>query len=254
MRLGLSFRGNRVIFSLPMPLLIVIPVRNEERRLGPGLARLAESLQANGCLDAMVVVSDNGSTDWTRAVAIESAARIPYRVVYHRATDGADKGLAIFSAWESAPEGYDVLAYCDADMATDPEALVRGYRLIAEGKADLVAGSRWHRESQVIGRSWKRTLISATLSCFWRMLPGARMTDPGCGLKLVRRSSFAALKMPADARGFSFGAEAFVRLARSGARLVEMPVRWTDDDAGRIRLGKAAGDYARAWWRLTWKN
>ena len=234
----------------PMPLLIVIPVRNEERRLGPGLARLAESLQAHHCPDAMIVVSDNGSTDWTRAVAIDAAAQNPYRVVYHRATDRADKGVAIFSAWESAPEGYDVLAYCDADMATDPEALVRGYRLIAEGKADLVAGSRWHRDSQVIGRSWKRSLISATLSFFWRMLPGARMTDPGCGLKLVRRATFAQLKTPADARGFSFGAEALVRLARTGARLVEIPVKWTDDDAGRIRLGKAAGDYARAWWRL----
>lgn len=234
----------------PMPLLIVIPVRNEERRLGPGLARLAESLQANGCADAMIVVSDNGSTDWTRAVAIESAAKIPYRVVYHRACDRGDKGIAICSAWESAPEGYDVLAYCDADMATDPEALVRGYRLIAEGKSDLVAGSRWHRDSQVIGRSWKRSLISATLSCFWRMLPGARLTDPGCGLKLVRRSVFATLRMPAEARGFSFGAEAFVRLARTGAKLVEIPVKWTDDDAGRIRLGKAAGDYARAWGRL----
>lgn len=233
-----------------MPLLIVIPVRNEERRLGEGLARLAESLQANQCPDALIVVSDNGSTDWTRAVAIESAAKVPYRVVYHRATDGADKGVAICSAWESAPEGYDVLAYCDADMATDPEALVRGYRLIAEGKADLVVGSRWHRESQVIGRSWKRTLISATLSFFWRLLPGVRLTDPGCGLKLVRRSTFAQLKMPAHARGFSFGAEAFVRLARAGARLVEIPVRWTDDDAGRIRLGKAAGDYLRAWGRL----
>ena len=53
-----------------MPLLIVIPVRNEERRLGPGLARLAESLQAHHCPDALIVVSDNGSTDWTRAVAI----------------------------------------------------------------------------------------------------------------------------------------------------------------------------------------
>jgi len=237
-----------------MPLLIVIPVRNEERRLGPGLARLAESLQAQGCLDAMIVVSDNGSTDWTRAVAIESAAKIPYRVVYHRATDGADKGVAIFSAWESAPEGYDVLAYCDADMATDPEALVRGYRLIAAGQADLVAGSRWHRDSQVIGRSWKRSLLSAMLSFFWRLLPGARMTDPGCGLKLLRRATFAQLKMPAEARGFSFGAEAFVRLARAGEKLVEIPVKWTDDDAGRIRLGKAAGDYARAWWRLVWKN
>ena len=49
-----------------MPLLIVIPVRNEERRLGPGLARLAESLQAHHCPDALIVVSDNGSTDWTR--------------------------------------------------------------------------------------------------------------------------------------------------------------------------------------------
>ena len=238
-------------FTSPqMPLLIVIPVRNEERRLGPGLARLAESLQAHHCPDAMIVVSDNGSTDWTRAVAIDAAAQNPYRVVYHRATDRADKGVAIFSAWESAPEGYDVLAYCDADMATDPEALVRGYRLITEGKADLVAGSRWHRDSQVIGRSWKRSLISATLSFFWRMLPGARMTDPGCGLKLVRRSTFAKLNMPADARGFSFGAEALVRLARTGAKLVEIPVKWTDDDAGRIRLGKAAGDYARAWRRL----
>jgi dolichol-phosphate mannosyltransferase len=237
-----------------MPLLIVIPVRNEERRLGPGLARLAESLQANGCPDALIVVSDNGSTDWTRSVAIEASAKIPYRVVYHRACDHGDKGVAIFSAWASAVAGYDVLAYCDADMATDPEALVRGYRLIAEGQADLVAGSRWHRDSQVIGRSWKRSLISATLSFFWRMLPGARMTDPGCGLKLVRRSTFAQLQMPASARGFSFGAEALVRLARTGARLVEIPVHWTDDDAGRIRLGKAAGDYARAWRRLVWKN
>jgi len=167
-----------------MPLLIVIPVRNEERRLGPGLAWLAESLQANGCRDALIVVSDNGSTDWTRAAAIEAAAKNPYRVVYHQACDHGDKGVAICSAWESAPEGYDVFAYCDADMATDPEALVRGYRLIAEGKADLVVGSRWHRDSRVIGRSWRRTFISAMLSCFWRMLPGARLTDPGCGLKL----------------------------------------------------------------------
>jgi dolichol-phosphate mannosyltransferase len=233
-----------------MPLLIVIPVRNEERRLGPGLARLAECLQAQGCKDAMIVVSDNGSTDWTRAVAIESAAKIPYRVVYHRACDHGDKGVAICSAWESAPEGYDVFAYCDADMATDPEALVRGYRLISAGQADLVVGSRWHRDSQVIGRSWKRTLISATLSFFWRLLPGARLTDPGCGLKLIRRATFATLRMPAEARGFSFGAEACVRLARAGAKIVEIPVKWTDDDAGRIRLGKAAGDYARAWWRL----
>jgi len=167
-----------------MPLLIVIPVRNEERRLGPGLARLAESLQANQCPDVLIVVSDNGSTDWTRAVAIEAATKIPYRVVYHRATDRGDKGIAIFSAWESAPEGYDVLAYCDTDMATDPEALVRGYRLIAEGKADLVAGSRWHRDSKVVGRSWKRSSAAIDSS------PKARPTSSRAPVGIaIRRSS-----------------------------------------------------------------
>ena len=152
-----------------MPLLIAIPVRNEERRLGPGLARLAESLQAHHCADVLVVVSDNGSTDWTRQVALEAAAKLPFRVVYHRASEQGDKGLAIRSAWESAPEGFDVLAYCDADMATDPEALVRGYRLIAGGHADVVAGSRWHPESSVVGRSWKRSAISRGLSLCWRV-------------------------------------------------------------------------------------
>ena len=247
---GLSFQGNGEILNLPMPLLIAIPVRNEERRLGPGLARLAESLQAHHCADVLVVVSDNGSTDWTRQVAHEAAAKLPFRVVYHRASEQGDKGLAIRSAWESAPEGFDVLAYCDADMATDPEALVRGYRLIAGGNADVVAGSRWHPESSVVGRSWKRSAISRGLSLCWRLLPGARVTDPGCGAKLVRRSAFASLALPARSGGFAFGGALLVRLARAGFRVVEIPVRWTDDDAGRIRLGRAARDYAQEWWRL----
>lgn len=237
-----------------MPLLIVIPVRNEERRLGPGLAKLAESLHGNHCADALIMVSDNGSTDWTQAVAVEAAGKTSYRVVYHRATDQADKGIAILSAWQAAPIGFDVLAYCDADMATDPEALVRGYRLIQEGKADVVAGSRWHRESKVVGRSWKRTVISALLSAGWRLLPATRVSDPGCGLKLVRRTALEAITIPPGVKGFSFGAEVLVRMTRNGARLAEIPVRWTDDDAGRIRLGKAARDYARAWWRLFWRN
>lgn len=233
-----------------MPLCIVIPARNEATRLGAGLRLLADSLRAQGLTDTQVIVADNGSTDATRAVAEAEAGLFARPLIYLRAAETGDKGLAIRRGWESAPADCDVLAYCDADMATNPRALGTGYALIRAGTCDAVAGSRWHDDSEVRGRSLARSFVSSLLSFFWRWLPGARVTDPGCGLKFVRRTSYASLALPEQARGFSFGAEVLVRLARAGGRLREIPVVWTDDDAGRIRLGKTGREYAATWWRL----
>ena len=228
-----------------MSLLIVIPVRNEEARLAPGLALLAERLQACGFEDYAVIVADNGSTDGTAALARASGDP---RVSYLRACEQGDKGAAIAAGWAAASPAVSVLAYVDVDMATDPEALVRGFRLIAEGLADVVLGSRWDRAARVVGRSWRRGFLSAGLSLAWRLLPAGVVRDPGCGLKLFRRSTWQAL--PPVAGGFAYGAECAELAARRGAAVATIPVSWTDDDAGRIRLGRAAGDYARAWSRL----
>ena len=228
-----------------MSLLIVIPVRNEEARLPGGLALLAGRLHACGLEDYQVIVSDNGSSDATAALA--RACPDP-RVSYLRASEQGDKGAAIAAGWAAASAAVTVLAYCDVDMATDPAALVRGYRLLQAGSADVVVGSRWHPESQVSGRRVRRAILSGGLSWFWRLLPSGVIRDPGCGLKLLRRSTWASLA-PVPG-GFAYGAEVVERAARCGARVTTIPVVWADDDAGRIRLGRAAGDYVRAWWRL----
>jgi glycosyltransferase involved in cell wall biosynthesis len=97
-------------------LLIVIPVRNEEARLAPGLALLADRLRACGFEDYAVIVADNGSTDGTAALA--QASGDP-RVRYLRACEQGDKGAAIAAGWAAASPAVTVLAYDDVDMATD---------------------------------------------------------------------------------------------------------------------------------------
>jgi len=48
---------------------IVVPVRDEERDLGPGIRRLAAYLSQRFPFGAVVTIADNGSADGTWAVA-----------------------------------------------------------------------------------------------------------------------------------------------------------------------------------------
>lgn len=234
-----------------MRLLLVIPCHREARRIVRSLDKLSAACTAHPGVDVRVVLATNGTPDdMSSALAGHAGGWSFGRVEIYHASLVADKGLAIHRSWTSRAGDREVLAYCDADMAVDPEAIFRGLALIESGAADLVAGSRWHPESVVEGRSAGRTCLSACLSFFWRMLPGTSLVDPGCGLKLVRRADFERLGLRPLAGGFAFGAEVVAKLERSGARLVQIPVRWTDDRARLLRLGKAAWHYLWAWWRV----
>src|SRR5215475_16001492 len=62
---------------------IVIPVRNEERDLAPGVRRLEAFLGERFPFTARIVIADNGSTDGTWAQARVLAAELsPVRAVH----------------------------------------------------------------------------------------------------------------------------------------------------------------------------
>lgn len=234
-----------------MRLLLVIPCYREASRIVRSLDKLSVACAAHPGVDVRVVLATNGQPDGTAAaLSGRSGDWVFGSIEVYHASLVPDKGMAIHRAWRSRAGDRDVLAYCDADMAVDPEAIFRGLALIESGAADAVAGSRWHADSVVEGRSRGRTFLSRGLSLFWRVLPGTSLVDPGCGLKMVRRVDFEPLPLRALAGGFAFGAKVISRLERSGVRLVQIPVRWRDDRARRLRIGKATWDYAYAWVRL----
>src|SRR5262245_27060963 len=79
---------------------IVIPVRNEERDLAPGVRRLEAFLGERFPFTARIVIADNGSTDGTWAQARVLAAELsPVRAV-HLARPG--RGGALRAVWAAS--------------------------------------------------------------------------------------------------------------------------------------------------------
>ena len=76
---------------------IVVPVRDEERDLGPGIRRLAAYLAQRFPFRATVTIADNGSTDGTWAAAQALAGELGGVRAVRLAQAG--RGRALRTAW-----------------------------------------------------------------------------------------------------------------------------------------------------------
>ncbi|KAA1417858.1 glycosyltransferase [Nocardioides humilatus] len=206
-------------------LHIVIPAYNEELRLPRTLRTLRRFIAQRhhhlGPIEVLVV--DNGSTDRTAEVASAAAtAAMPVRVVR---CPVRGKGAAVRAGLLASDA--DVVAFMDADGATDLSALDEAIRRIRLG-ADVVIGSRGLVDSLADVRSCRTRTAGAAL---YRRLAGrlvSGIADTQCGFKVMRGDLARSVAQDLQARGFSFDVELLVRLRAEDARIVEIPVRWTD--------------------------
>lgn len=98
-----------------MPLAVIIPARNEEARLGP----LLESLQAQTVRPAQLLVSDDGSSDRTAALAREHGAT----VVTCRPSPDGWRGKNWACAEGARAASAEALLFLDADTRLEPSAV-----------------------------------------------------------------------------------------------------------------------------------
>ena len=206
-------------------LHIVIPAYNEELRLPRTLRALRRFVGARRSVlgEVEVIVVDNGSTDRTAEVAHAAATpALPVRVV-HCGRRG--KGAAVRAGLLASDA--ELVAFMDADGATDLSALVEGARLLSAG-ADVAIASRAvpgsvtterHSRVRAWGAAWYRR-------CTQRIAPG--IADTQCGFKLFRGDLAREVFAATVADGFSFDVEVLGRAQRRGARIVEFPAVWDD--------------------------
>jgi dolichol-phosphate mannosyltransferase len=223
-------------------VLVVIPTYNEAETLEPVVARLRASVP-----EADVLVVDDGSPDGTGEIADRLVAADPAVHVLHR-TQKAGLGAAYIAGFRWAlAEGYDVVVEMDSDGSHAPEELPR--LLTALREADLVIGSRWVPGGQI--RNWPlyRQVISIGGSTYARVLLRFPVRDSTSGYRAFRRQVLEELKLDEVAsQGYCFQIDLAWKTWRSGFRVREVPITFTEREVGRSKMSRAI--VIEALWRV----
>jgi glycosyltransferase involved in cell wall biosynthesis len=225
---------------------IVLPVRNEQRELSAHVTRLIEHLRAGFPYAWQVTIADNGSTDgtWSLAQALADGHPGLVRAVH---LDLPGRGRALHAVWSASDA--DVVGYMDVDLSTDLRALVPLIEPLARGQADVAVGTRLASGAHVV-RGLKREVISRAYNLLLRVVLRAGFSDAQCGFKAVRAESARALLPFVQDRAWFFDTELLVLAERSGLRIHEVPVDWTDSPDSRVKLIATALADLRGVWRL----
>ena len=210
---------------------IVVPVKNEERDLGPSVTRLVEYLRDDFPVTARVTIADNGSTDGTWPVACALEARFPEVRAIHLDIPG--RGRALHEIWSA--DDASVLAYMDVDLSTDLNALLPLVAPLLSGHSDVAIGTRLAHGSRVV-RGPKREVISRCYNLLLRAALRVGFSDAQCGFKAIRACQARQLLPLVADKGWFFDTELLVLAERAGLRIHEIPVDWVDDPDSRVNI------------------
>ncbi len=225
---------------------VVIPCYNEDHVLAASVERVLAFCDDHPEHEWRVVVADNASTDRTLEVARELEAAHDGRVVA-LSVPVKGRGIALRTAWLTSPA--DVCCYMDVDLSTDLVHLPELVDPIAAGDADVTFGTRLHQDSQT-ERGWRRELISRTYVFILNHAARLRVSDAQCGFKGISTAVARSIVPLVRDNAWFFDSELLLVAQENGFRLLEVPVRWTDDPDSRVAIVRTASEDLRGIWRL----
>jgi dolichol-phosphate mannosyltransferase len=231
-------------------ILIIIPTYNERDNITLLVPEIRDSLPG-----AHILVVDDASPDGTGAAVKEMAeGGVDGLFVLDRA---AKQGLgrAYIAGFKWALErDYEYVFEMDADFSHNPEYLPRFIE--AARSADLVIGSRYVNGVNIVNWPMSRLLLSYFGNMFARFVTGLRIADCTGGFKCFRRIVLESLNLKGIASsGYSFQIEVNFFAWKSGFRIMEIPIIFTDRQRGVSKMStKIIKEAALLVWKLRVKS
>jgi glycosyltransferase involved in cell wall biosynthesis len=199
-----------------MKLSVIIPCYNELATI----ERILDAVRASPWPDKEVIVVDDCSRDGTRDL-LEGKLRTKVdRLVLHDRNQG--KGAALRTGIAHATGDFVIIQ--DADLEYDPQQYPRILAPIAEGRADVVFGSRFMgAEPHRVLYFWHR-MGNGLLTLLSNMFTNLNLTDMETCYKAFRREIIQKIKI--EENRFGFEPEITAKVARMGVRIFEVGISY----------------------------
>ncbi len=226
---------------------IAVPVYNEEKELDENIKTLYAFCHKNlKDYDWCITVADNASNDNTPIIGTRLAKENP-QINYLR-LDQKGRGRAVKRVW--AESGRDFCVYMDLDLSTDLIHLPKMLKTLQNG-SDIVIGSRLAKGAKVEGRTILREIISRALNFFFiQFFFQTHFTDAQCGFKGVNKRVVSNLIPKVLDNDWFFDGELLILAEKSGYKIHEEPVHWTDNPGSTVRLYSTIIGDLKVIWRL----
>jgi len=191
-----------------------MPCLNEQDTIGPCVQSALAVLHAQG-IAGEVIVSDNGSTDDSIAIAQKLGARV---------VTETERGYgAAYMTGISAARGRLILIG-DSDSTYDFNDLPRLLEPLRQGY-DLVLGSRFKGRILPGAMPWSNRYIgNPVLTGLLNRLFGLHISDAHSGLRAFTREAYARMRLKTT--GMEFASEMVIKASLARLKIAEVPITY----------------------------
>jgi dolichol-phosphate mannosyltransferase len=224
-------------------VLVIVPTYNELQSLPIIVAGIRQAEPK-----VHILIADDNSPDGTGEVADNLSQNDELIHVLHR-TVKAGLGAAYLDAfaWAKA-NNYDVVVEMDADGSHRPTDLTK--ILDALTNNDVVLGSRWVKEGEVVNWPKGREVLSRGGNFYTRMWLGIPIKDATGGFRAYRMSALETMNLSqVESQGYCFQVDMAWRAVKAGLRVAEVPITFVERELGESKMDSSI--VKEALWRVT---
>jgi len=207
-------------------VIVMMGAYNEEKNIGPIVKQVIN--KGYKC-----IVVDDGSTDKTSEVSISEGATVIRHIL------NLGQGCALLTGFKAAlMEESKIIIEMDADGQHDPVEIPKFVNNIISSEYDIIVGSR------ILGTNYSnapffRRFFLPYYTWLINKITGYNLTDSMCGFRAFKTKSLRKVHPVLDRiiEPEYIAAEMFIRFARAGLTVSELPVHLKNRNSGTSYKG-----------------